>query len=73
MVISNFCLYFSLKKKVWNLRLFMIERFEEMKKAGGYYTIVVEDVDQEKIVGVGTLFVEMKFLRNCGKVFIAIF
>ena len=39
-----------------------------MKKAGGYYTIAIEDEDQGKIVGLGTLFVEMKFLRNCGKV-----
>jgi len=44
-----------------------VERFEEMKKAGGYYTIAIEDEDQGKIVGLGTLFVEMKFLRNCGK------
>jgi glucosamine-phosphate N-acetyltransferase len=39
-----------------------------MKKAGGYYTIAIEDEDQGKIVGLGTLFVEMKFLRGCGKV-----
>jgi hypothetical protein len=39
-----------------------------MKKAGGYYTIAIEDEVQGKIVGLGTLFVEMKFLRSCGKV-----
>jgi len=39
-----------------------------MKKAYGYYIIVIEDEDQGKIVGAGTLFIEMKFLRNCGKV-----
>jgi hypothetical protein len=39
-----------------------------MKKAGGYYTIVIEDEDNGKIVGLGTLFVEMKFIRSCGKV-----
>ncbi|CAI2175611.1 14581_t:CDS:2 [Funneliformis geosporum] len=44
-----------------------VERFEELKNAYGYYIIVIEEKDQEKIVGLGTLFVEMKFLRNFGK------
>ncbi|CAH1764501.1 23475_t:CDS:2 [Entrophospora sp. SA101] len=33
----------------------------------GYYIIVIEN-EEEKIVGVGTLLVELKFLRSCGKV-----
>ncbi|CAG8483214.1 4516_t:CDS:2 [Racocetra fulgida] len=36
-------------------------------KAGGYYIIIIES-DENKVVAVGTLFVEMKFIRGCGKV-----
>ncbi|CAG8591003.1 23406_t:CDS:2 [Gigaspora rosea] len=43
-----------------------IERFEKMKIVGGYYIIVIES-DEKKVVAVGTLFVEMKFIRGCGK------
>ncbi|CAJ0626388.1 9173_t:CDS:2 [Entrophospora sp. SA101] len=44
-----------------------IEHFNQMKSSKGYYIIVIEN-EEEKIVGVGTLLVELKFLRSCGKV-----
>ncbi|CAJ0764296.1 21514_t:CDS:2, partial [Entrophospora sp. SA101] len=43
-----------------------IEHFNQMKSSKGYYIIVIEN-EEEKIVGVGTLLVELKFLRSCGK------
>ncbi|CAG8493939.1 8328_t:CDS:2 [Scutellospora calospora] len=43
-----------------------IDRFEKMKRAGGYYIIVIEN-DEKRVVATGTLFVEMKFIRGCGK------
>ncbi|KAJ2481483.1 Glucosamine-phosphate N-acetyltransferase-like protein [Coemansia sp. RSA 2131] len=45
-----------------------VESFEEMQRAGGYFVIVVEDLQTETIVASGTLVVEQKFLRGCGRV-----
>ena len=43
--------------------------FDKIKAAGGYYTIVIEDVaandGKGKIVGTGTLEVEQKFIHSC--------
>lgn len=36
-----------------------------MKTSGGYYIIVVEDLDAGKLVGSSTLVVEQKFIHNC--------
>ncbi|KAJ2829001.1 Glucosamine-phosphate N-acetyltransferase-like protein [Coemansia erecta] len=44
------------------------ESFEEMQRAGCYFVAVVEDLHTEKIVASGTLMVEQKFLRGCGRV-----
>lgn len=45
------------------------ERFAAIQERGNdYYIVVVEDLDLGKIVATGTLFVEYKFLRGCGKV-----
>jgi hypothetical protein len=39
-----------------------------MKKSGGYYVIVAEDLNSEKIIGSATLVIEQKFIHNCGLV-----
>ncbi|CAH9071674.1 unnamed protein product [Cuscuta epithymum] len=45
------------------------ERFEEVAKYGDDHVIcVIEDVISGKIVATGSVFVERKFIRNCGKV-----
>ncbi|RHZ54166.1 hypothetical protein Glove_429g38 [Diversispora epigaea] len=44
-----------------------VERFESMKSASRYYIVVIENEKDKKVVAVGTLLVELKFLRNCGK------
>ncbi|KAI7826370.1 acyl-CoA N-acyltransferase [Kickxella alabastrina] len=44
------------------------DNFEEMQRAGGYFIIVIEDLLAERIVASGSLVVEQKFLRNCGRV-----
>uniref|UniRef100_A0A7N0UUJ4 Glucosamine 6-phosphate N-acetyltransferase n=1 Tax=Kalanchoe fedtschenkoi TaxID=63787 RepID=A0A7N0UUJ4_KALFE len=45
------------------------ERFEELRRCGDDHVIcVVEDEESKRIVGTGSVFVEKKFLRNCGKV-----
>ena len=42
------------------------ERFEEMQNTiGTYYTMVIEDVKEKRIVATATLVVEKKFLREC--------
>lgn len=33
-----------------------------------YHIVVIEDLQQSRIVATGTLIVEQKFLRGCGKV-----
>lgn len=33
-----------------------------------YYVTVIEDTETGKIIGAATLFVEMKFIRNCATV-----
>ena len=45
-----------------------IEQFYAQKAAGNYYTLVVVDRASDRIVGVGCVFVEYKFLRGLGKV-----
>jgi len=43
------------------------ERYSWMAaRAGEYFVIVIEEVDTRKCVGVGSLIVEKKFLRNLG-------
>ncbi|KAF7990968.1 hypothetical protein HCN44_000773 [Aphidius gifuensis] len=42
-----------------------LDRFYHMKKAGGFYVIVVEDVNLKKVIGASTLVVEQKFIHNC--------
>ncbi|KAJ2573672.1 Glucosamine-phosphate N-acetyltransferase-like protein, partial [Coemansia sp. RSA 1836] len=44
------------------------ESFEDMQRAGCYFVIVIEDLDSAKIVASGTLVVEQKFIRMCGRV-----
>ncbi|KAJ2399047.1 Glucosamine-phosphate N-acetyltransferase-like protein [Coemansia sp. RSA 2559] len=44
------------------------ESFEEMQRAGCYFVIVIENLETSTIVASGTLVVEQKFLRNCGRV-----
>ncbi|KAK6942590.1 GNAT domain [Dillenia turbinata] len=45
------------------------ERFEELKASGDDHVIcVIEDGQSGKIIATGSVFVEKKFLRNCGKV-----
>lgn len=33
-----------------------------------YLTVVLEEIATEKLAGVGTIFIEQKFIRSCGKV-----
>ncbi|GER54218.1 glucosamine 6-phosphate N-acetyltransferase [Striga asiatica] len=45
------------------------QRFQEIARYGDDHIIcVVEDCSSGKIVGTGSVFVEKKFIRNCGKV-----
>ncbi|KAM0030742.1 putative glucosamine-phosphate N-acetyltransferase transcription regulator GNAT family [Helianthus debilis subsp. tardiflorus] len=45
------------------------KRFEELKSYGDDHVIcVIEDTASSKIVATGSVFVEKKFVRNCGKV-----
>ncbi|KAF9580171.1 Glucosamine-phosphate N-acetyltransferase-like protein, partial [Lunasporangiospora selenospora] len=43
--------------------------FEKMCQGGGgvYHIVVIEDLAASRIVATGTLVVEQKFLRSCGK------
>lgn len=43
-------------------------QFEQMKRTGDYYVIVIEDLNVNRIIAMGTILVEYKFLRGCGKV-----
>uniref|UniRef100_A0A0C9S4U9 Glucosamine 6-phosphate N-acetyltransferase n=1 Tax=Wollemia nobilis TaxID=56998 RepID=A0A0C9S4U9_9CONI len=44
-------------------------RFQELQGLGDDHVIsVIEDTDQNRIVATGTIFVERKFMRTCGKV-----
>ncbi|KAK6147201.1 hypothetical protein DH2020_018113 [Rehmannia glutinosa] len=45
------------------------EQFNEIAKCGDDHLIcVIEDNNSGKIVGTGSVFIEKKFIRNCGKV-----
>ncbi|KAL6574996.1 Glucosamine-phosphate N-acetyltransferase-like protein [Orobanche minor] len=45
------------------------ERFQEIAECGdGHLICVIEDNCSGKIVGTGSVFIEKKFIRNCGKV-----
>ncbi|KAD6455012.1 hypothetical protein E3N88_09718 [Mikania micrantha] len=45
------------------------KRFEELKLYGDDHVIcVIEDVTSSKIVATGSVFIEKKFIRSCGKV-----
>lgn len=39
-----------------------------MKTAGGYYVIVIEDVNSGKVIACASLVVEQKFIHNCSLV-----
>lgn len=39
-----------------------------MQTAGGYYVVVVEDLDACRVIGSSTLVVEQKFIHNCALV-----
>ena len=39
-----------------------------MKSSGGYYVIVIEDLNCKKVIGSATLVVEQKFIHNCALV-----
>eukprot|EP00834_Sanchytrium_tribonematis_P001631 NODE_41_length_34096_cov_2.002235.p27 type:complete len:136 gc:universal NODE_41_length_34096_cov_2.002235:19726-20133(+) len=41
-------------------------RFRELNH--DYYIVVIEDLNNQRIVGAGTLVNEKKFIRHCGKV-----
>ncbi|EGC38157.1 hypothetical protein DICPUDRAFT_76233 [Dictyostelium purpureum] len=44
-----------------------IDRYSELKKQPDtYFIVVAEDLKKKKIIACGTLFVEKKFIRNCG-------
>jgi len=45
-----------------------MEQYTWMKTHPGYYAIVIHEVETDRIVGMGTLIVENKFLHHCGKV-----
>lgn len=46
------------------------EAFAAMLRAETvYHIVVIEDLHESRIVATGTLIVEQKFLRGCGKVF----
>ncbi|KAG8036849.1 hypothetical protein G9C98_004171 [Cotesia typhae] len=42
-----------------------LNRFFKMKTAGGYYVVIVEDLNGGEVVGSATLVVEQKFIHNC--------
>ncbi|CAM6089638.1 unnamed protein product [Calypogeia fissa] len=43
-------------------------RLEQVQNAGDSYKIaVIEDLDKKQIVATGTVLIELKFVRNCGK------
>merc|ERR1712192_94212 len=44
------------------------ERWNQLKSASSYFIIVVEDMNEEKVVGAATLLVERKFIHQCGQV-----
>ncbi|XP_043271683.1 probable glucosamine 6-phosphate N-acetyltransferase [Venturia canescens] len=39
--------------------------FAKMKRAGGYYIVVVEDLNSGKVIASSSLVVEQKFIHNC--------
>ncbi|KAJ9058517.1 Glucosamine-phosphate N-acetyltransferase-like protein [Entomophthora muscae] len=43
------------------------EVFKELQSRASTYTLVIEDTKAAKIVGAGTLLLEQKFVRSCGK------
>lgn len=46
-----------------------LERLEKLRKLGDlHHVLVVEDLRAQTVVASGTLFVEEKFVRSCGKV-----
>lgn len=51
------------------LSFFSKANFKQMEMMKGtYFVVVIEDLNLEKIVGMGTLVVELKFIRGGSKV-----
>ena len=49
--------------------VFILERFAEMKSCkGSYYIVVIEDISKGRIIGSGTLAVEMKYIHKAALV-----
>ncbi|KAG9134628.1 hypothetical protein Leryth_000960 [Lithospermum erythrorhizon] len=45
-----------------------IQRFEEISRFGDNHVVfVIEDIGKSKIVATGSVIIESKFIRNCGK------
>jgi len=44
------------------------KQFDNLRKNGNYFVVVVEDLEEKKIVATATLFVEEKFVHKNGKV-----
>lgn len=43
-----------------------MERFEQMKRSGTIFIVVIEDLESHKIVATATMVLEMKFIHRCG-------
>ncbi|XP_068653831.1 glucosamine 6-phosphate N-acetyltransferase-like [Aristolochia californica] len=49
--------------------IFDVDRFEDLSSHGDDHIIIVIDENHsQKIITIGSLFIEKKFIRNCGKV-----
>ncbi|KAJ1975512.1 Glucosamine-phosphate N-acetyltransferase-like protein [Dimargaris cristalligena] len=44
------------------------ETFEAMLQQKSNYVVVIEDLDRSQVVAAGTLVLERKFIRGCGKI-----
>lgn len=45
-----------------------ISTLEHLQNSGNYHIFVIEDIEEHVIIGTITLFIEQKFIRECGKV-----
>merc|ERR1712029_802873 len=45
------------------------QRWREMKECSGtYYVIVIEDLENKRVIGAATMVMEKKFIHSCGSV-----